>query len=58
MMIRNTKPGTKNPEIQADLSTVFKTPKAYLNGERKILKDARSKDWWLNVDYLISEVAA
>ncbi len=58
MMIRNAKPAANSQVNEIDISSAFQAPTAYLNGERKILKDARSNDWWLNIDYVTVEVAA
>ncbi len=40
-----------------DHSAVFKTPAAYLRGERKYLNSFHNGDWWLNVNYVTSETA-
>ena len=58
MMIRTAKPAAKPQKILADMSSVFQTPTAYTNGERKLLKNVRSTDWWLNIDYVTVEIAA
>ena len=42
----------------ADQSSEFKTPEAYLRGERKYLNSFHNGDWWLNVNYVTSEAAA
>ncbi len=40
-----------------DVRGYFDIPCAYQNGSRKRLKAFHNGDWWLNVDYVTSEVS-
>lgn len=61
MILRSNNSAAKSAapkEKPADASSQFQTPSEYRNGSRKRLKDFHSGDWWLNVDYVVSETFA
>lgn len=36
----------------SDTRAVFEVPDAYINKEKRQLRDSYCGDWWLNVDYV------